>query len=665
MFKKVVFIVGLCIYAIPFAIANQTMVVESKRTDLINKIGEVKYYPRELIASHTEAYGPGEVVQIPHAQEEADTFGTYIVLVQTDNSFLPLTGLLVNGAKFSHAIFINGRLVSKQGSPGLNKSETIHRYLPSIVPLPNKESIASLPDSKKVVEVAIQTANFTGLPGGLDGPLLIGDFNALFERQAKATFVNIITATVAIVLSVFFLISFIYGRDVAHLALSLAGVTISIRQIVIGHESIRSIISFFNEVTLIAVDYSTPYFLASFFALFTLSSLKTETVRYREETVLSTALIIITVGMPILCISLTYLGGPRLLHDALVIVVLALLVIVWGLHELITHKRKIQIFDFLHGYLLLIAMLFSVLWDVSIVFDLVDGQLISTYTLIAMMFLQVLVNFKEGNESSVNYKKAVERYEGELIAKETAVLKSQQVNDNYRHIAEEMVKGKENELTTMAREIHDAMSKAVTTAIRVMRESKDVIDLDHRGVAQQLEAAQDELSSSYKVFRALLHHNRPADLDMITLSTVLERQLLVPKSVIYDVAVAEDTDQLNIDSKINIFRICQEAATNMIKYSNASLFQIYIDSERRNGIDIWTIKILDNGDGVDLTKARRNGLDNIEFRFELMKGKVDIHTSPGNGFIYDGWIPKIPNKLRSMDEEYEAFRASQEGNRAD
>jgi signal transduction histidine kinase len=78
-----------------------------------------------------------------------------------------------------------------------------------------------------------------------------------------------------------------------------------------------------------------------------------------------------------------------------------------------------------------------------------------------------------------------------------------------------------------------------------------------------------------------------------------------------------------------IYRISQEQLNNIIKHSEATLINIALD--KLDGILQLSIK--DNGKGCDLSAERNGvGIQNIMTRAALHDGKVNIESSPGNGF---------------------------------
>jgi signal transduction histidine kinase len=77
-----------------------------------------------------------------------------------------------------------------------------------------------------------------------------------------------------------------------------------------------------------------------------------------------------------------------------------------------------------------------------------------------------------------------------------------------------------------------------------------------------------------------------------------------------------------------IFRIIQEACTNILKHADASAASISMQVRQK----ALYINIADNGMGFDQTLIKRgNGLNNIKNRVYLFNGSLWINSSPGKG----------------------------------
>jgi two-component system, NarL family, sensor kinase len=115
-----------------------------------------------------------------------------------------------------------------------------------------------------------------------------------------------------------------------------------------------------------------------------------------------------------------------------------------------------------------------------------------------------------------------------------------------------------------------------------------------------------------------------------------------------ELEIIGNVDFLNNKNELLIFRIIQEALNNIIKYAKASIITIRIEL---NDTDL-KISINDNGVGFDIEKIYENktvgkmsGLKNMKQRAEILSGKLNIFSTPGNGSTIEATIPLYNNSI--------------------
>ncbi|MBV9987946.1 MAG: sensor histidine kinase, partial [Chitinophagaceae bacterium] len=81
---------------------------------------------------------------------------------------------------------------------------------------------------------------------------------------------------------------------------------------------------------------------------------------------------------------------------------------------------------------------------------------------------------------------------------------------------------------------------------------------------------------------------------------------------------------------IHLFRICQEAITNSLKYANAKHMRVEIHA----GAGKYRVVVADDGIGFDMAAPKTSvhyGLDNMKYRAEEIQCSFTIETAPGKG----------------------------------
>lgn len=103
--------------------------------------------------------------------------------------------------------------------------------------------------------------------------------------------------------------------------------------------------------------------------------------------------------------------------------------------------------------------------------------------------------------------------------------------------------------------------------------------------------------------------------------------------------VSKGNEDIKLKAQIasNVFRIIQEATNNTIKYAQANVLSILVDSTNQA---LLKLRIHDDGIGFDVQSVQYSfGLKNMESRVKDMNGKIDLKTSIGSGTELNIEIP--------------------------
>jgi signal transduction histidine kinase len=96
-------------------------------------------------------------------------------------------------------------------------------------------------------------------------------------------------------------------------------------------------------------------------------------------------------------------------------------------------------------------------------------------------------------------------------------------------------------------------------------------------------------------------------------------------------------ERLDFGISLSLFRVAQEALSNVTKYSRASHVQIRL---QRKQSCVW-MDIIDDGIGFETDRQAFNGigLANMRDRMELVGGKITIKSAPMQGTRIRALVP--------------------------
>jgi two-component system NarL family sensor kinase len=211
-----------------------------------------------------------------------------------------------------------------------------------------------------------------------------------------------------------------------------------------------------------------------------------------------------------------------------------------------------------------------------------------------------------------------------------------------RRLAQQVVASQESERARLSRELHDGISQMMVS-VKLLLESA-LARFEHSEA--RVPAAEAALSTSLtrlgdtlREVRRISHALRPSMLDDLGLAAALE-QLTRELSAESGVAIAfEQTGQARgmlLRDAVNtaLFRIAQEASTNIVRHARASKAALALDISA--GTVALTIE--DNGRGFDIDRVQADpnagvGLRNMRERLEALGGTLSLVSQPGRTVV--------------------------------
>jgi two-component system sensor histidine kinase UhpB len=228
----------------------------------------------------------------------------------------------------------------------------------------------------------------------------------------------------------------------------------------------------------------------------------------------------------------------------------------------------------------------------------------------------------------------------------SALEELQSSREQLRELAAYLQNIREKERTAIAREIHDELGQ-VLTSLKMNLTLLDKSISQNESISNKKELT-DEISSmtsvidnSVKRIRKIITELRSEVLDNLGLIPAIEWQIdeFKKKSEI-EIHIENlwgETD-LDKDSSIAVYRILQEALTNIARHSKASKVDVKVEKAGNN----FKIEIADNGIGIqqtELKKSKSFGLVGMRERAIILGGDFKIDELNLNGTKITVTIP--------------------------
>jgi signal transduction histidine kinase len=201
-----------------------------------------------------------------------------------------------------------------------------------------------------------------------------------------------------------------------------------------------------------------------------------------------------------------------------------------------------------------------------------------------------------------------------------------------------VVSGQELERRRLARELHDETGQALTSILLGLRA------VEEAGNPHEMRTAASHLRElvvgTLQDVRRLAVQLRPKALDDFGLVAAVERLVQTfseATAIRVDLEAQLGDERLPAEVETTLYRIVQEALTNIVKHSGALRVSILL--VRSSGSA--TVVIEDDGQGFDPAELREDGMGIIGMRerVELHEGRLTVESTPGSGATFVAEVP--------------------------
>lgn len=234
-------------------------------------------------------------------------------------------------------------------------------------------------------------------------------------------------------------------------------------------------------------------------------------------------------------------------------------------------------------------------------------------------------------------------------------------SEQLRALTTRLQQVREEERTMVARDLHDQIGQ-ILTAVKMDVDwvARHLSSQNEDDLSARLTATLNRLKDATQSLRNICTRLRPGVLDDLGLAAAIEWQVKEFSSVTgihCDVSVPQEDFPLDADRSTAIFRILQEALTNVARHAQAKMVRASL--VQQNGDVVLVVQ--DDGKGIsesDVESSSRTslGLLGMKERAEACGGELQIWGDPGKGTTLAAHIPLAESRHQGGNDADPAGR---------
>ena len=189
---------------------------------------------------------------------------------------------------------------------------------------------------------------------------------------------------------------------------------------------------------------------------------------------------------------------------------------------------------------------------------------------------------------------------------------------------------REDERNRLARNLHDELGALLTSAKLDAARIKSRLAGTAPEALERLAHLVQTLNQSIALGRSIIEDLRPSmlgNLGLVATLEILAREFAEQSSIAVECALSPV--KLDPNAELMVYRLVQEAITNISKYARARC--VWVNLAARDGH--VEVSVRDDGDGFDTARQAKSafGLLGMRFRVEAEGGRLAVVSAPGQG----------------------------------
>jgi len=215
-----------------------------------------------------------------------------------------------------------------------------------------------------------------------------------------------------------------------------------------------------------------------------------------------------------------------------------------------------------------------------------------------------------------------------------------------RELAASVMRAQDDERRRIARDLHDSTGQNLIAATLVAGRIEQALPESARAQFHRLE---DMLQQSIREIRTVSYLLHPPLLDEAGLVLAVRNYvegLSERSGLVVDLDLPSDLERMSPEAELALFRVVQEALTNVSRHSGSATARIRVAQENLEGREVVVLTVEDGGSGIPhLVGIRRRlvgargstktgvGLASMRERLQQVGGRLDIQSAVGRTVI--------------------------------
>ncbi|HVM60254.1 MAG TPA: PAS domain S-box protein [Verrucomicrobiae bacterium] len=207
-----------------------------------------------------------------------------------------------------------------------------------------------------------------------------------------------------------------------------------------------------------------------------------------------------------------------------------------------------------------------------------------------------------------------------------------------QRLARRVVSASEEERKRLSRELHDEASQMLTVLSIQLDLLRQELPLENAAAQQHLRDMIDLTVEMGTQIVGVVRSLRPPALDTLGLNAALEElcREFAQRSGLTIRYQGAETASLTDMASTSLYRVVQEALTNVAKHAQAQHAEVRLAADGR----VLSLSVSDDGRGFDAAPSRTGlGLEGMRERIDQLGGQLEIETQPGKGTRLLAQIP--------------------------